>query len=233
MRRSIAIAGLSGALLAGGAAGALIGNPVLSGAQSTTTTSPDPTEATPTAPAPAGEEERSTWLADAIAPLVTDGTITQAQADAVVGALEAARPEGGPGGWGGGHGDRMGVGLDAAATALGMTEEEVRTALEGGSTLGQLADTAGVDRTALVDALVAPAQERLAEKVTAGDLTQAEADQKLDELRTRITEGLDQTPPVGGPGHDGRGPGRWGGDRDGDPAAPAAPSTDGSTGTTS
>ena len=48
--------------------------------------------------------DRGKWMTDALAPLVQDGTITQAQADAVTKALQDAKPQGGHGGPGGDHG---------------------------------------------------------------------------------------------------------------------------------
>ena len=94
--------------------------------------------------------------------------------------------------------------MQAVAVVLGVTAEELRMAVESGQTLGQLADSKGISRIALVDAMVA-------EEVTSGELTQAEADARQAEMRIRITEGLDKVRPVGpgpgpGPGH-GRGMG--------------------------
>ena len=69
--------------------------------------------------------------------------MTQAQEDAVLAALQAARPDhGGPG-----HGGRGGPGignLDAAAKALGVTADELRTALQGGKSLADIAKSKGI-----------------------------------------------------------------------------------------
>jgi hypothetical protein len=119
-------------------------------------------------------------------PLVADGTLTQAQADAVVSTLIEARPEG-PGRGGEGRG-RSGPSLDAAATALGLSVEDLRAQLRDGSTLAEIATVQGVDVATVVDALVAEATTRLNEAVTAGRLTQEEADAKLVDIEARITE---------------------------------------------
>ena len=66
---------------------------------------------------------------------------------------------GGPGGMG--HGPGGGLALTAAADALGVTEDELLTQLQSGSTLGEVADDAGVERQALVDVLLADQEERL------------------------------------------------------------------------
>ncbi len=110
-----------------------------------------------------------------------------------------ARGEGGPGG------SRGGPGLDAAAEALDMTVDELRSALSDGSTLAEVAEAQGVDRQALIDALVAAGQERLDQAVADGKLTQAEADERAADLEARVTERIDSTLPAGGFG--GRGPG--------------------------
>jgi hypothetical protein len=209
MRRTLAVAGLTGALLSGGAAGVLLGNPLLSGAQTdgTTTTTTEPTSPTESPTPAAPDEIRSTWMTDALAPLVSDGTITQVQADAVIAALEEAKPDRGPG-----HGifGLFGDGLEAAAEALGMSSEDVLSALHDGSTLGELADQQQVDRTALVDAMVAPIEERLSAGVADGSLTQEEADARLADIREAITEHLDTGLPFGGPDGMGGGWGPWG-----------------------
>ena len=78
MRKALAAGALSASLVAGGAAGALLFAPAISGAQTPTTEAPAAGQA-PQGQPPA---DRSQWMADALAPLVQDGTITQAQAAA-------------------------------------------------------------------------------------------------------------------------------------------------------
>ncbi len=141
----------------------------------------------------------ATTLEDALAGLVTDGTLTQAQADDVATVLEDARPLHGPG-----HGLR-GAGMEAAADALGMTVQELRTAAQEGRTLADLADEKGVAQGDLVDTMVAAAKERMAEAVADGRLTQAQADERSADLEDRITQSLDEVHPGHGPGR-GHGP---------------------------
>jgi hypothetical protein len=104
----------------------------------------------------------------------------------VVGAQEAGestepadcpRPQGG----------RPGPGLGAAAEALGLTEDELHEALAGGQTLAEVAAAEGVDLQTVIDAMVADAAEHLAAEVEAGDLTQEEADARLEHATERIT----------------------------------------------
>jgi len=45
----------------------------------------------------------------------------------------------------------------------------------------------------LIDALVAAAQERITQAVTDGDLTQEQADERLADLQTRITDRVNST----------------------------------------
>ena len=93
-------------------------------------------------------------------PCSTAGTLTQAQIDAVVKALQDARPAGkGPKGGDLRGGPGRGVSLSTAATALGATEDEVRAALQGGQSLADLAKAKGVDPQKVIDALLAPIVE--------------------------------------------------------------------------
>ena len=125
-------------------------------------------------------------ITEALSGLVDDGSITQDQADEVAATL-ADSGLGGPGGHRGGPG--FGAELGTAAEALGMTEEELRSALEAdGATLAHVAEDEGVEVEILVDALVTAAEERIAEAVEDGRLTQDEADERLADLATRITE---------------------------------------------
>ena len=133
-------------------------------------------------------------LGEILAPLVKDKTINQSQADAVVKAITDAGP--GPGGQGPG-GDRMrgqGMGggndrpgIDAAATALGMTVDELRTQLESGTSIAEIATTKSIDVNTIIDALVAEAKTHLDQAVADGKVTQDEATKRLDDMRTRIT----------------------------------------------
>ena len=66
-------------------------------------------------------------------------------------------PERGPGGPGRGH---FGAGLDAAAEAIGIESEELRTALRDGSTIAEVAEANDVDVQTVIDALVADAEAR-------------------------------------------------------------------------
>jgi len=73
-----------------------------------------------------------------------------------------------------------------AAEALGMTEQDLRTELQGGKTLAQVAQEKGVDTQKLVDAMLSQAKTDLAQQVANGRITQSQADQTLQELTTRI-----------------------------------------------
>lgn len=92
---------------------------------------------------------------------------------------------GGPGGRVFGHG---GDDFTAAANYLGVTEAALATQLQAGKTLAQVADaTSGKSAAGLIDALVAAEKTEIAAAVTAGRLTQAQADQILPTLKERFT----------------------------------------------
>ena len=67
----------------------------------------------------------------------------------------------GPGPHGGGRGHLDGAALDAAAKALGMTTDELTTALQSGKTLKQIATDQGVDFQTVQDAIQAAQPLRL------------------------------------------------------------------------
>jgi len=126
-------------------------------------------------------------IKDALAGLVSDGSITQDQADEVATTLDEAD-------LGGGHGGGHGRDLATAASTLGMSEDDLRTALDAdGATLASVAEDQGVAVDTLVTALVDAEEARIAQKVTGGDLTQAEADERLTDLQTRITDRVNST----------------------------------------
>lgn len=156
----------------------------------------------PAALAAVGAEDSATALTSrvdrikqALSGLVTDGTITQQQADQVATTLGSA--DLGRGGHGGREG--FGPGLSTAATALGITKAELRTALEAdGATLASVAKARGVAVDKLIGALVDAGKARIAQAVTDGELTQAQADEKLADLQARVTERVNSTRPVRG-----------------------------------
>jgi hypothetical protein len=166
---------------------------------------------------------------------VTDGRITQAQADALLANLRVTLPGqlqtkqvaglegsgfGGRGGRGGPGGMRGGASLTTVATALGITEAELQTELQAGKTIAAVAMAKGVDVSVVSNALLEAEKTKLAQAVTDGKLTQAQADERLANAQTRINDFLNGTlPQRSGPG----GPGK---PRDG---APPTTSTEGPT----
>ena len=173
MRRSLATIALAGTLGLTGIAGAVLVAPTVASAA----TGQD-----------SALTERASSIRGALAGLVTDGSLTQAQADEVATTLAEDRREG-RGGHHGGPGRFDGT---AAAKALGITHDQLRTRVQAGETLGQIADAEDVARPELVQALVASEKQRLAEQVTDGRLTQAEADERTATLTGRVTALLDR-----------------------------------------
>lgn len=205
MQKKLTAAAIAGAVVLGG--GAAIAVPAF--ADSTSSTS----------------DAKPANLTDAIAKalkgLVDDKTLTQAQADKVAETLgkPGALPGGGFGHRFGGP-DGMGLGrlmkaeADAAAKVLGMSADDVRTALRQGTTLAELAKKQGKSEDTLINALVAAAKTQLADAVKAGRLTQARADEIQKELPDRVKQIVENGRGGFGPGM--RGPGGFG-RRDGGP----------------
>jgi hypothetical protein len=164
--------------VAGAVAGAAVAVPAIAGAQ---------TQSSTTAP------DKAQWLTDALQKLVDQGTITQAQAEAVTAAIEAARPAMGPGR---GPGPRH---LDAAAAAIGIDEAALRDALANGQTIAQVAADHGVDVQAVIDALVADMQSHLADAVAQGRITQERADQMAADAAARAADVVNGVKPAGPP----------------------------------
>ena len=118
---------------------------------------------------------------------VAAGRITKAQGDALKARIESGEVPLFPAG--GHHVFRHhGPNLDTAATYLGITEAQLRTELEGGKTLAQIAAAHGKTAEGLVDALLKAAKAKLDAAVTAGRLTRAEADSMLAGLKDRISD---------------------------------------------
>jgi hypothetical protein len=129
---------------------------------------------------------------------VAAGTITKAEGDEMKSRIESGDFPlffGGPGP--GFHDKVFFGGLDAAATYLGLTEAELRAQLESGKSLAQVAQDKGKSVDGLIQALVADAKTHLDADVTAGRLTQAQADSMLSDLKQHITDFVNGVAPKG------------------------------------
>jgi polyhydroxyalkanoate synthesis regulator phasin len=152
-------------------------------------------------------------LATILKDLVTKGTLTQVQADAVTAAVTAAkaahdtnRPMGGKGGR---------LGADRAAmealvsSTIGVDTATIKSRLQAGESLAQIA---GAKKDALIAALVADHTKRIDAAVTAGKLAAAQATEMKANLVAHVTEEVNEVGgkgPKGGRGerdHDQRGP---------------------------
>ncbi len=145
------------------------------------------------------------WIKDALSGLVSDGTLTQEQADKVASTLDDALPQRdehrwGPGPGGPMRGPAMMRGLDVAAKALGMTDAELRTALMSGKTLADVAKDQGVPVDTVVTALVDSVTKDIDQAVADGRLTQDQADTFTKDLKARITDRVNGVRPQW-PGH--------------------------------
>jgi hypothetical protein len=86
--------------------------------------------------------------------------------------------------------------LDTAAETLGLTLDELRTQLEGGATLAEVAEANDVEVQTLIDALVAEASERLDEAVADGRLEADEAEEIKAALTERVAARVNGEEPV-------------------------------------
>ena len=136
-------------------------------------------------------------LEDRVDAAVADGRITKAEGDALKNRIEAgdlplffggAGPHGGPGGPHVGFGFGLHDGPEAAAKYLGLTQAELRTQLENGKTLADVAKAQNKTVDGLVAALTKDAQTKLDAAVKAGKLTQTQADDMLNELKSHLTD---------------------------------------------
>lgn len=111
-------------------------------------------------------------------------------------------------GRGHGFGLRSQAALEAAAKALGMTVEELKTQLWGGKTLADLAEEKGVDLADVKAAVEAAMKEemkaRIEQAVTDGTITQENADWLLEGLDKGYLSSLKHFGGMGGPGERGR-----------------------------
>jgi len=134
----------------------------------------------------------------AIDQAVTDGKLTAQQAATMKSKVgerasnfvnNTRPPKAGNGDGPRGRGARFGDPLATAATALGMSQEELRSALQGNKTIAQVATERGVDPNTVITALTNAANAAIDQAVTDGRLTAEQATNakaKAAEHSTRI-----------------------------------------------
>lgn len=174
IKRSVAITAIAASTFGGVAAGAAFFTPVIAGAQD------DAVEAEQAAP------ERGERISEALQVLVDDGTLTEAQRDAVVVTLKNARPDRGefrePLGQ---RGPRV---AGEIAEILGLEGNEIREALRNGSSIAELAEAQGIESADVVDAIVARAEERLDTAVENGRIDDTQAAEMLTRTAERAED---------------------------------------------
>ena len=138
-------------------------------------------------------------MVDQIEAQVTAGTLSKAEATAIEARLATSNAPlfalgGGHGRPGhGGHGPGGGpISFDAAATYIGISASDLRTQLAAGKSLGAIATANGKTVDGLKAALTTAAKSDLDTAVTAGKLTQAQEDQILATLPSRLDEEINE-----------------------------------------
>jgi uncharacterized protein YidB (DUF937 family) len=198
-RRKLAIAGGAGALVLGvaglGAAGAIAASKVFSPRAESKAVIDDAAAQLGIEPSELSDALKQA-LENRIDEAFEQGRLTEEQAERLKERLEANEVPllfglGGPrlhdfGGFGHGRPGlvRLGI-LEAAASYLGMSEEELRKALHD-KTLGEIAKEKGKSAAGLVDQLVATQTKRIDEAVDNGKLTDEQADELKEGLEDRM-----------------------------------------------
>jgi polyhydroxyalkanoate synthesis regulator phasin len=128
---------------------------------------------------------------DRIDAAVAAGRLTKQQGDELKQRIESGNfPLVGAPGFGHHFGGRheFGHGLDAAASYLGLTEDQLHSRLESGKTLAEIAKAQGKSVDGLKGAMVKDAKTHLDAAVKAGRLSSAEEQRVLADLEQRIDD---------------------------------------------
>jgi hypothetical protein len=148
------------------------------GASTPSETTPSTTSTTSSTPStPDGARGAAgTILQSALSKLVADGTLTQAQADAVTAAVRAEAAQHPLFGHPVLRAHVVDEAFDVAAKAIGVSADDLRAAVRGGQSIADVASQHGVERQTVIDALVKAGTARLDAAVSAGHLKQDTAD---------------------------------------------------------
>jgi len=121
--------------------------------------------------------------------LVTKGTLTQAQVDAITKAMTDARDAARAA-----HDAERAEHVKVITDALGIDEATLKTRIEAGDSLATIA---GAKKDALITALVAFETKKIDAAVTAGKLTAAQATSLKANLKDRVTAHVEATKGAG------------------------------------
>ncbi len=130
-------------------------------------------------------------MEDRIDAAVAAGRLTKAQGEELKQRIESGDfPLFGPPAFGPGFGvpHPFFHGLDAAASYLGLSEEQLESRLESGKTLAQIAKAEGKSVEGLKAAMQKDAKAKLDAAVKAGKLTKADEQKVLKDLEQRIDD---------------------------------------------
>ena len=127
---------------------------------------------------------------------VTAGRLTKAQGDELKQRIESGDVPlfGGPG-FGFHERGALFGGVDAAASYLGLTDVQLRSQLQSGKSLADVAKAQGKSVDGLVQAIVDAAKKKVEAAVAAGRLTQTQADSILSGLKSHVSDFVNRTPP--------------------------------------
>jgi hypothetical protein len=241
MRKLIAGAVAAASMVGGSLAVAAVNPMNIAGAQSPGTTVP-PATAPPSSTPPNGAPGKGGFghrggpdggLKSVLDGMVKDGTITQAQEDAILQRVAAEAPKGGRG-FGFGFG-LFGPGqkdvLDAVAADLHLDTQTLLNDLRNGQSLADIAKTQNVPIETVINTIVTKETAAIDQAVTDKKLTQAQADKIKNGLTQHVTDLVNGT--FKGFGHRGGGfggPGGPGAPGQGPSTAPATPNSPPGTG---
>ena len=150
---------------------------------------------------------------DQINEAVKDGKLDQNRANQIIQAIQSGQGFMGPGPGGPGGGrpgfqgrPQMGGPGMFAASALGLTPEQLRTEMQGGKSLAQVAQAHNISRDDLKSKLMAARKAQLDQAVASGRLTADQENQALGRFTSNLDHMIDFVPGQGGPGQGPRGP---------------------------
>ena len=93
-----------------------------------------------------------------------------------------------------GHGKNM----EEVAAILKLTKEELRTQVRSGKTLAEIATAQKVDIKLVISSIVTNIKTYIAEELASGEITKEQADKKLANVETKVTEMVNSLPPARG-----------------------------------